>query len=610
VLKNERVDVWLDGTSGDDANDGLSQANAVKTDARLAEILDGAKFAEECRRLVINLRGTIVLTGAGGWDIDTGMVEDADFVRPKVFIDGGPDLTELLAPVACTGSASGLTEIMALLNDLRTQYEAHRQRGVGVGHPGGADAVNVITAPPATDFDTTLALANQLRDVYEAHRVDTTPHGSADATNAVTANYGFDLKSFTELANDLKAQYNAHMVDVTGAPPIHDAVGADTVTVADATKATAIAGSSVALAAAGWTASQWRGYWCEFTSGPLSGEQYLIRESDTDTLYFNGEWTLDAVVGSTFRIVRPATVINGALPFPPAPPVFYYIGGAFNGIHDIHVQNLTLTQGALLKTATVGGRSDKCHHYWSHIVNECKPFQIIPWYPFPTSVKLTYYSELFDCSLPDCDQIVGASRCGVSQGNLAVLLPAVIWGVDWEECYDSALPRIAVVQSRPWCEDSSFGAMHMVSSRGGVPPRLSLRCRFGGLRLPPPFPAVPILPALILENSLAAIDGGIFDGGTHGIELKSGGHMSIFGGMGSNQLTGVYAHDKSSVGIYRDAGATANCEITGNAGTVELSEDGVTEVSKWAAIDGLPVSTPDCSASPWFSGMGPNRGEQ
>jgi hypothetical protein len=82
----------------------------------------------------------------------------------------------------------GLDTAIALLNDIKTQYEAHRVLTAGSVH-GAADSTNVVTAADATNLATLITLADDLRTQYEAHRVLTAGavHGAADTTNAVTA---------------------------------------------------------------------------------------------------------------------------------------------------------------------------------------------------------------------------------------------------------------------------------------------------------------------------------------------------------------------------------------------------------------------------------------
>jgi hypothetical protein len=98
------------------------------------------------------------------------------------------DATSGLAiPAACTD----LPTAIALLNALRTGYEAHRVL-VGSGPAQvhlAADTTDVIVAPAATDQQSAGLLANDLKTVLNAHEANLVAHTVADGTNAVTQAY-------------------------------------------------------------------------------------------------------------------------------------------------------------------------------------------------------------------------------------------------------------------------------------------------------------------------------------------------------------------------------------------------------------------------------------
>jgi hypothetical protein len=75
--------------------------------------------------------------------------------------------------------------------------------------------------------------------------------------------------------------------------------------------------------------------------------------------------------------------------------------------------------------------------------------------------------------------------------------------------------------------------------------------------------------------------------------------------MGSNTKSGAYVHGGSSLDLYRSFGAVGIPEIDGNSGTVELTIDGVNPKSTWGAIDGAPVSDPECLAGKYFDDNAP-----
>jgi hypothetical protein len=562
------------------------------------------KLTKTNRNFVVNCRGNIILSGGdtGRYEFNTSDFESPTGLRPRVIFDGGTGLEEILASTATTGSAGGLNEIMTGLNDAKTQINLHMGRGVGVGHAGGPDAANVITAPNATDFDSARVLALEIQTNYAAHLADTTVHGpgTADVVNVLTTDPGYDLKSLTEAFNDIKAMSNAHVVDVTGAPALHDAVGADLITAANATKATAIAGTSADVAAAGWTINQWRGYYCEWLSGPLAGETYLIRGNDgsvdgvNDRLLFNGEWTLDPGTGSNFRIVRQETVIDGG-----SPVSFAVFGPTVRGAARVQMQNFRTTNGTILTSVNEGGQAVS-EAIWSHVIMECQPYQVFPLLVFPQTGSLLWSGTLLlDCSTPDCDPVVGADRLGLSQ-NADTFVPSSL-NQTAIDIYDSVVPFIIFSDCR--LTDIQDSAFALAEARGCTGPRPTHtgfgRCRFGDPNVLSPFPA------LRLESCNTWLAGGIYENADHGIEALKGSQVTILGGMGSNTKSGAYVHGGSSLDLYRSFGTSGIPEIDGNSGTVELTIDGVNPKSTWGAIDGAPVSDPECLAGKYFDDNAP-----
>jgi hypothetical protein len=139
-------------------------------------------------------------------------------------------------------ASADLTALNTLLNEIKTDYEAHRVLTAGSVH-GGADATNTITAANASDTATRIALANDLRAKINAHRILTGGgvHGAADTTNVITAPVATDDATALILALDLKAKYNAHRILTAGS--VHGA--------ADSTNATTSASPSAGAFAAG-----------------------------------------------------------------------------------------------------------------------------------------------------------------------------------------------------------------------------------------------------------------------------------------------------------------------------------------------------------------------
>jgi hypothetical protein len=100
------------------------------------------------------------------------------------------------------------TDLVALANDLRTQYEAHRASAV---FHSIADATNVISAAVAADLSSATTLLNDIKAKFDAHRTEVGVHPSDDVINEiVSSDADGNPASAATLANELKLKYNAH----------------------------------------------------------------------------------------------------------------------------------------------------------------------------------------------------------------------------------------------------------------------------------------------------------------------------------------------------------------------------------------------------------------
>lgn len=111
-----------------------------------------------------------------------------------------------------TDSAALTASLVALSNDIRTQYEAHRLSAVF--HDAG-DSTNATTAPAASNLTTSITLLNDLKVKFNAHLTQSGIHPTNDTTNAVTAPNATDAASAIVLANALRAAYESHRVNAT-----------------------------------------------------------------------------------------------------------------------------------------------------------------------------------------------------------------------------------------------------------------------------------------------------------------------------------------------------------------------------------------------------------
>jgi hypothetical protein len=112
--------------------------------------------------------------------------------------------------------ASGLPELLVLVNAVRTSYSEHAAKGGGVGliHRA-ADSANAVTLPAATDLPSAVALANQLRLLLNAHGTQPGVHFTNDASHQVPLVRQVGVltsRGFPEL----EGSWNAFAADWTG----------------------------------------------------------------------------------------------------------------------------------------------------------------------------------------------------------------------------------------------------------------------------------------------------------------------------------------------------------------------------------------------------------
>ncbi len=113
-------------------------------------------------------------------------------------------------------AAIDLTALNTLLNEIKTDFNAHAILTAGGVH-GAADNADVVATADATNTATRIALANALRAAYELHRIKTAGgvHGAADATNVITKPVATDDHTALVLAIEIKTRYNLHRVKVS-----------------------------------------------------------------------------------------------------------------------------------------------------------------------------------------------------------------------------------------------------------------------------------------------------------------------------------------------------------------------------------------------------------
>jgi hypothetical protein len=136
-------------------------------------------------------------------------------------------------------SVIAAADIVALANEIRTQYIDHIANTGGVWHTA-ADATNTVALGASVDLATAIALLNELRGDYEAHRVlvgGGPVHTVPDNVNAVVAPVATDAGTALALANDLAAKYDAHRTEI-GVHALDDTT--NVITVDDVTAAAGV----------------------------------------------------------------------------------------------------------------------------------------------------------------------------------------------------------------------------------------------------------------------------------------------------------------------------------------------------------------------------------
>lgn len=96
--------------------------------------------------------------------------------------------------------------------DMIAVFNVHRTQTISYTTHTAGDATNGVASPAATDVATSIALLNDLRAKYEAHRVLTagSVHLAPDATNAVSAAAATDFRTALALWNDLYVRITRH----------------------------------------------------------------------------------------------------------------------------------------------------------------------------------------------------------------------------------------------------------------------------------------------------------------------------------------------------------------------------------------------------------------
>lgn len=129
-----------------------------------------------------------------------------------------------------THEATILASLKTLIDELRTDYEAHRANSGGVWHADAIatptpDTANILGGQPTiTSLAEAATELNLLKAVYNAHRTSAS-HLVPDATNVVTSPNcsSTDVDSMVALANELRTDFGAHLGQA-GVHAVNDSV--------------------------------------------------------------------------------------------------------------------------------------------------------------------------------------------------------------------------------------------------------------------------------------------------------------------------------------------------------------------------------------------------
>ena len=360
------------------------------------------------------------------------------------------------------------------------------------------------------------------------------------------------------------------------------------------------AAGQVGLTTAAWTDDEWRGHWCKFSTGPLAGQRFVVRGNTPTTLRL-----LDvgpAVVGdpgaaAEFHLERPTTEITA----PAASGREFAL--LISGRADYHLQNLYFSGGARIGVGLSGAEN---RAVISHVIHAGGAGETPAVFgrEDTMSCEIAINGHVFDVVTPAPDaNDLGTERLGLSQIANSAPLENVQQGGKFSMRY-SVLPMVLEAYSDrsrylgSWIGQytTRYGRMgsHSAEPTGGhtaedgdVP---GIPTTFGGYRAAGA-PATPVYPAIIAEDSSLGLNKTILEDSTWGIQaIKS--YLTVREVTGvANSVGGALSEGGSLIRQYRGGGSGVST-LSGAGGTVEVSEDGATELTKWAGLGGLPVQTP------------------
>lgn len=154
-------------------------------------------------------RGGLIKTGT---PLDT--IPSLDLVNTQGFIaDLEDDTYNTLSSVSVTDTATALSDLMSLTNDIKSKYNTHFNN---LAHHFALDTLNAIVSADATDLSSSVTLVNEIKLRFNNHIVEPgllpppQVHTPDDAINTVTTADAIDLPTAIDLANEIRNKYEVH----------------------------------------------------------------------------------------------------------------------------------------------------------------------------------------------------------------------------------------------------------------------------------------------------------------------------------------------------------------------------------------------------------------
>jgi hypothetical protein len=347
------------------------------------------------------------------------------------------------------------------------------------------------------------------------------------------------------------------------------------------------AAGQIGLSTATWTEGEHRAYWCEIKTGVLAGQTFIVDKNDGTTLTLMN-CPLDPGAGAEFVLTNPLTEVSAGPFWMGQQQVLTTI---LNGPGRLYVTALHFTGGA-----TFGINNAQNLGTSNSLCTACivKGDGLIFTYVMLGGGGLALGSTLWDLST-DVPTIILTGTVGVSVNayppvgaiyiycesvvqHYFCMIPDVgIWHCNCNfQWWLSSIHRTTLLCTKvPGHGGTSFGALFTGFGPPGVP------TRFGGYRafgVP-----VPVAPAIEMYDSEADFQSSQIVDSTMALRMVNSKAVVHLASGADHTVCGVHADANSSVFLPPDTLPT----LAGNSGTVELSEDGSSEKSKWSAIGGL-----------------------